>query len=661
MLPSELFCANCGAVNNPQDRDCFACQQPLHQTTAANEPQHTALLRQRYRILERLGQGGMGSVYKAEDTELGNRLVAIKELLQKGLNQQESQEAEKSFKREALLLAGLMHANMPRIYDNFSEAGRWYLVMDFIEGQTLEEYLTSKGGKLPWSEVYEIAIQLCTVLHYLHTRPTPIIFRDLKPLNIMLTPNRQIYLIDFGIARQFKPGQSHDTIAFGSPGYAAPEQYGKAQTGPSADIYSLGAMLHQMLTGIDPSTAPFAFGPVVGAAPDLQNLLNQMLNLNASQRISDAGVVKQRLQEINTTQPIAQNSYTTPVNAPIYIPITQANALPVPQTIQNIATPAPALNPTINPNIISTPPRSTTQGELVYLYPGHTSIVTAIAWSPYGKQIASAAHEKAVHVWEVATGQLEQLYTGNVENWKARSIEALAWSPTGKLIASASNEGIIQVWQVNPLLTKISYDHHKGKVSALAWSPDGRLLASASQQTLQIWQAIDGQIILEQTVDFGMVTSLAWSPDGSLLAVGYQEAVAQIFSFDLQDTKMGHKLMYRGHHGALSKVLWSPDGSQIASGSSDKTIQIWDAETGERVSTYAGHSGPIYALDWSPTGDLIISASADGTMQIWDAQDGQWLYTHPSRNPNVFAVAWSPDGKYIASGAHSKVRVWWAS
>ena len=176
--------------------------------------------------------------------------------------------------------------------------------MDFIEGQTLEDYLTQKGGTLPIDEVLASGIQLCSVLNYLHTRQSPIVFRDLKPSNIMRTSDGQLYLIDFGIARHFKPGQVKDTIAFGSPGYAAPEQYGKTQTGPSADIYSLGVVLHQMLTGDDPSLKPFFFAPLQTRRPrQLQPLLNSMLHMDASKRLNDALVVKQKLQEIAQQDP----------------------------------------------------------------------------------------------------------------------------------------------------------------------------------------------------------------------------------------------------------------------------------------------------------------------------------------------------------------------
>ncbi|HXX79839.1 MAG TPA: serine/threonine-protein kinase, partial [Ktedonobacteraceae bacterium] len=205
-ISSPFFCDSCGAANRPQAAFCYACGQPLQigknpgQTTGLLV--HNHLLKQRYRIISQVGKGGFGAVYKAADLQFGNRLLAIKEMSQSSLSQQELIEATESFKREALLLAGLTHPNLPRIYEQFTDRGRWYLVMDFIEGETLEDHLGKvSGGKLPVEQVLEIGIQLCTVLEYLHMRQPPIIFRDLKPANVMLTTHGHIYLIDFGIAR----------------------------------------------------------------------------------------------------------------------------------------------------------------------------------------------------------------------------------------------------------------------------------------------------------------------------------------------------------------------------------------------------------------------------------------------------------------------------
>ncbi len=272
-MASSNHCHYCGSPNPPLAKYCSDCGRPL-QAFRLFRNQLCAIfckfcygtinpefdvLKQQYRVISLLGQGGMGAVYKAEDQQFGNRLVAIKELSTSSLQSaQEIREATDRFEQEGKLLANLMHRNLPRIYDYFTDRGRSYLVMDFIEGETLEDYLTKKGGKLPTLETLDIGIKLCSVLDYLHSHQPPIIFRDLKPANIMIATNGIVYLIDFGIARFFKQGQSKDTIALGSPGYAAPEQYQKQQTTPRVDIYGLGAIMHQLLSGDDPTVGiPF--------------------------------------------------------------------------------------------------------------------------------------------------------------------------------------------------------------------------------------------------------------------------------------------------------------------------------------------------------------------------------------------------------------------
>ena len=214
------------------------------------------LLKGRYHLGVLIGKGGFGAVYKAQDLVLARRLVAVKVMIP-GLEQQ-SPSLKVVFEREAFILAGLMHAQLPRIYDYFTANNRYYLVMDYIEGITLEQCAQqAPGGQLPLVQVLGYGIQLCNVLEYLHSRkPHPIVFRDLKPSNIIVGRDGILYLIDFGIAQFFKIGQAHDTMSFVSPGYAAPEQYGQEQTAVRADIYSLGATLHRLLSGINPLDSP---------------------------------------------------------------------------------------------------------------------------------------------------------------------------------------------------------------------------------------------------------------------------------------------------------------------------------------------------------------------------------------------------------------------
>lgn len=263
-----------------------------------------SMLNQQYMILRLAGRGGMSAIYQALDMKRGRQRVAIKEMSLENLDEMERQEALTRFQQEAHLLGTLNHPNLPRIYDAFGENGRSFLVMDYIDGKTLLQLLQDAQKPLPVDQVMHYADQLCDVLAYLHQQHPPIIFRDLKPTNVMATQDGHVYLIDFGIARFFKEGQPQDTTVLGSPGYAPPEQHGSGQTNPRSDLYALGATLHCCLTNRDPYHAAdrFSFAPVrqfnsqVPGA--LDQLIARMVSLDENQRPASAMEVKQALAHI---------------------------------------------------------------------------------------------------------------------------------------------------------------------------------------------------------------------------------------------------------------------------------------------------------------------------------------------------------------------------
>ena len=205
------------------------------------------ILINRYRIVRLLGQGGFGAVYRAWDMTL-ERPCAIKESLDI------SQEAQRQFKREAKLLANLAHPNLPRVTDYFSLPGQGqYLVMDFVEGQDLQELLNRASGSLPEASIQSWITQVCDALAYLHTQKPPIIHRDIKPANIKITPQGQAMLVDFGIAKVYDPkSQTTEGARAVTPGYSPYEQYGLGSTDIRSDIYALGATLYALLTGKAP-------------------------------------------------------------------------------------------------------------------------------------------------------------------------------------------------------------------------------------------------------------------------------------------------------------------------------------------------------------------------------------------------------------------------
>jgi serine/threonine protein kinase, bacterial len=262
------FCAECGTRLN---------QAPIMTSPATGTLPQQTVLQDRYVVMQKLGQGGMGAVYRAGDRRLSTVNWAVKEMSQSAISGPlEIEQARAAFRHEAEMLAALNHPNLPRVTDHFEQDGKAYLVMEYVPGETLLSFLVREGLPQTQARVFEWTRQLCDALDYLHTQHPPIIFRDLKPANIMLTPKGQVKLIDFGIARLFKPGQAKDTQAFGTIGYSAPEQYGKGQTDARSDVYALGVLLHQLLTGYDPTSTPFRLPPA------------SQVNLSLPQPLSDA-------------------------------------------------------------------------------------------------------------------------------------------------------------------------------------------------------------------------------------------------------------------------------------------------------------------------------------------------------------------------------------
>ena len=256
----------------------------------------------RYLIQEVIGVGGMGSVYRARDLHFPNvvKLVAVKEIINHAPDPLVRKTVVQNFEREANILATLSHPSIPRIYDYFTLDNRSYLALEFINGRDLEVVLSQSDSFLGEDQVVGWAIQLCDVLSYLHNhKPDPIIFRDMKPSNVMVNQYNHIVLVDFGIAKPFQTGQKGTMI--GTEGYSPPEQYrGEAST--QADIYALGATLHHLLSRRDPRLeAPFSFGerPIRKSNPnvsiEIETVINTALQYDVENRFKTIDDFKQAL------------------------------------------------------------------------------------------------------------------------------------------------------------------------------------------------------------------------------------------------------------------------------------------------------------------------------------------------------------------------------
>lgn len=259
-------------------------------------------LSERYLIQEIVGLGGMGSVYRARDLHFPNvvKLVAVKEMVNLAPDPQVRKTVVENFEREANILATLTHPSIPSIFDYFSNEDRSYLVLEYVNGKDLEAVLRDSDGFISTAQVVAWAIELCDVLSFLHThKPDKIIFRDMKPSNVMIDSRGHIVLVDFGIAKQFQTGQKGTMI--GTEGYSPPEQY-RGEATHLADIYALGATIHHLLTKRDPRLEPpFSFEerPITASNPDVsaevEAVVNRALEYEPKDRFPTAEEMKDAL------------------------------------------------------------------------------------------------------------------------------------------------------------------------------------------------------------------------------------------------------------------------------------------------------------------------------------------------------------------------------
>ncbi|HJT59575.1 MAG TPA: protein kinase [Ktedonobacteraceae bacterium] len=646
-----------------------------------------------YRLLRLLGAGGFAEVYLGEHVYLGTQ-AAIK-VLQTRLEEDERER----FLDEARIVARLVHPHIVRVLEFGVEEDVPFLVLDYAQGGSLRQRLP-KGVPLRPETILPYVKQVAAALHYAHEQQ--LVHRDVKPENMLLGRNGEVFLSDFGIALLAQSTHFEGTQeVFGTATYIAPEQIqGKAQ--PASDQYSLGVVLYEWLCGTVPFRGSFSelcsqhlftlppplHEKVPGISPTIEAVVEKALAKDPHDRYPSVQTLAAALDEAcqheqptdsgpeptvrrpGASSPDAPDASSAPTRYPAILPpskVEPKEGASLPPT-QAVPVPTPKLPDLPTPPAAVPGQKRVLSRREVILGAGTVGLAAAagVTWfllshrespSPTSTARFTARPSPSPSVSSPSLGTTLMTYRGHTG-----AVYAATWSPNGQYIASASADTTVRVWSITTGDTLYTYHGHAGlynSVYAVGWSLNGRRIASGgADKTVQVWDAATGNMAFVYRGHTARVLALAWSPDARYIASGGADRTVQVW-----DAATG-KLIYLflGHTDDVYTLAWSPDGNYIASGGADKTVQVWEAMTGVPLYTYHGHAEAVYALAFSPQGKDIASGGADRTVQVWEATTGKPLSTyhgHTGLSNVVSAVAWSSDGRRIASGSTDKtVQIW---
>ncbi len=653
----------------------------------------------------------MGVVYRARQVRL-NRPCALKMIL---AGAHATPEAATRFLAEAEAIARLEHPHIVRIHHIGEADGLPFFELEFACGGSLDGQLD--GTPWPPARAARMAAQLASAMAEAHR--SGIVHRDLKPGNVLLTADGTPKIADFGLAKAVgsETGLTATEAILGSPSYMAPEQAGgmAREAGPAADVYALGAILYELLTGRPPfrgatvletleqvkSVEPVPPSQLVPRLPtDIETICLKCLQKDPARRYESAAALAEDLRRFGAGEPIVARPVGRPERAwrwcrrnPVVAGLAAAVLLLFASGfagvswnywraeaarrdlegtlyLQRIALAHRELsadNLGRALELLDQCPDRLRQWEWRYLKrlcqveprvlrdPGKAE-VTSVTFSPDGHRLAASAGDGTVKLWNIETGALiRTLPTG------ADFVYSVAFHPDGKHLASAGADGKLKVWDLTTgrdVFAEEGYlgmHYTYGTGYGVAFSPDGRRLAAGKDGAVNLWDWKEHRLLHSLPGHEKRSISVAFSPDGKRLASGGWGG--SVMLWDVETGNRLHRLSE--HQDPISSLAFSPDGTRLTTACFDRRLIVWDTTTGRRLDSWRGQEGLVLGVAYSPDGLRLASCGEDRTVRLWEAATGREVLKLRGHEAMSLCVAFSPDGQRLAScGKDGTIRLW---
>src|SRR5579863_1270513 len=664
------------------------------------------LIRHTYRIVRKLGQGGMGAVYLADHILLAEPQVL--KFLSTEMSQDQSLTGR--FLREVRTLRQIRHKNVVNAGNlEPAEDGTLFFSMEYVDGPDLRSFVHQSPQPFDVALAIEITHGIAEGLGAAHEKG--MVHRDIKPENILMASDNGSWvpkIADFGIVATRENARFTQTgVSLLTPLFAAPEQWigtpGSELDGRT-DLYALGGLMFEMLTGRSvfmaenyqgwsnahmntTPQAPSTFRPELADWKGLDALVVRLLAKKREDRPENVAEVLRMLEEVQYVAPPPK-----PAPAVEAKPAAQAERAAVAPSSPPRPKPAPAERP--KPMMptefragraaeagtlrqLGTQRAKRPRGNQVPLWgllspvaviiiagmiaervivptvhsrtlEGQADAITGVAFGPNGRTVASASRDNSIQIWSTADGHSMRTIPDGVNS--------LAFSGDGHTLASGMTDNTIKLWDAGTGDILETMQGHSDHVPAVAFSPDGKSLASASwDKTIKVWDVSTGQVLHTLRGHADRVLAVAFSPDGRTLASGSADQTVKLW-----DAATGNmtRTIQAGTH-AVNSVSFSPDGRILATGGDDNMAKIWDVSNGQVLHTLEGHTAAVKSVAFSTDGHMLASGSADQTVRLWDVSSGEALRTLKGHSAAVLCIAFSPFGHALASGSEDKtVRIW---